>query len=180
MTVPGSLIETPKVPESLIEALKVEPVTVQEPLTLADLVLPEGFTSAPEQQAAFLEIMNGDMPSKERASALIKLQTEVLTAASEANSAEWDKLQQTWRDAVKTQLGEKYQPTLASVNKLVTEYGSPDLVEAFALTGAGNNPAVINFLAKVAEKLTEGTFVLGSPPAGESTAASRMFPSMKA
>lgn len=91
-------------------------------------------------------------------------------------------MQKEWRDAVKADPeigGEKLQPSLDKIGRLINEYGSDELLETMAITGAGNNVHVIKFLNKVAEKLTEGGPVVGSPATAREDAASRMFPSMK-
>ncbi len=176
--------ETPeqKTAREATEAAAVEAETLrQAPVTVDDLVLPEGFTTTDELKTEFVETINklSDLGPKERAEALLNLQAKAMTAASEASSAAWTSMQDQWRNEVKADLGDKLQPTLDSINRLVTEFGSPQLTEAFALTGAGNNLHVIKFLSAVAGKMTEGGYSAGAPSGAETTAAQRMFPSMK-
>jgi hypothetical protein len=53
------------------------------------------------------------------------------------------------------------------------------------LTGMGNHPAMVRFLAKVADKFVEGGMVLGQPGTaagglvGHAAQAAKMFPDMK-
>jgi hypothetical protein len=152
-----------------------------KPFTAEDLSLPEGFTTTDELKSEFVETINklGDMTPAERATALIDLQTKAMTAASEANSAAWNSVQEGWKEAVKAEYGDKLPATLDSINNLVTEYGSPKLIEALAVTGAGNNLEVVKFFDKISGLLTEGRAATGSPAGGEKTAAQRMFPSMQ-
>jgi len=179
--------ETEGAPTSLIEGTTETETTETEaeveapaPLTAEDLVFPEGVEIVEALRDKFLEAMNNsELSPKDRAAALINLQAEAITAASEASSAAWNTMQDQWRAEVHTQLGDKFQPTIDSVNRLVTEYGSPELLDVLGLTGAGNNVHVIKFLGAVAEKLTEGTFASGAPTGQATSAAQRMFPSMK-
>lgn len=190
-------IETPAEP-SLIngQTTPTEPPTTDEkpveeaaavveeaPLTAADIEFPEGFTPASDELTnKFVETINDkELSAKDRATALLNLQAETMKAAEEARSAEWTKLQDTWRDEVKNDPeigGDKLQPTLDSINRLVAEHGNEKLVEALAYTGAGNNPEVVRFFSKMANLLTEGGYASGSPAGQEKTAAQRLFPSM--
>ena len=169
--------------EATTEAVAEVEVVEVVPLTVEDIVLPEGFTPAPELQQEFVDVMNdADLSAKDRASALIALQAKALTAASEASSAAWTEMQDKWRTEVKADpafAGEKLTTAVASVAKLISEYGTPELNGVFDLTGAGNNIHVIKFLSNIAGKMTEGSFTAGSPSGGESNAASLLYPSMK-
>ena len=164
---------------------EVEPEPAPEfvPLTEADIALPEGFTADPELQTEFLTLMNDqEMDAKSRAQGLVELQAKLMTKASEASSAAWDEMQTTWQNEVKADPvigGEKMKDSLATVSKLVSEYGSDELVQVMGMTGAGNNIHVIKFLHTLAGKLTEGGYTQGQPAKAEGSAASRMYPSMK-
>ena len=159
------------------EAAKVAPVTVEA------LKLPDGFTPDETSMKSFVELLNNkDLSSAERAQGLIDLQTRLQTQASEAASEAWNTLQTTWQAEVKADPdvgGAKLQTSLASIGKLVQEYGTDDLRTVFDSTGAGNNVHVVKFLTKIAAKLTEGSHVSGDPAGMAADAASRMFPSMK-
>lgn len=172
---PKSLIEVPKPDEAPTEFV---------PLTAEDITIPDGLeiNDAARDEALAL-VNNRDLSPKEQLQGLIDLQAKLAKEASEAISETWETTQKTWQDEVKadpTIGGDKLPATLSEVNKLVTEYGSPELVEVFATTGAGNNVHVIKFLHSVAGKLLEGKPVTtGAPPNQETDRASRMFPSMK-
>lgn len=172
--------EEPGSTENKPEDKPAEQAEAPVPLTVEDIVLPEGFTADESLQTEFVELMNNtELSPKDRANALVALQAKAITAASEASSAAWTEMQDQWRGEVKADLGDKLEPTLSAVGKLITEYGSPELVGVFDLTGAGNNLHVIKFLSTIASKLTEGGYTSGMPAATETTAAERMFPSMK-
>ena len=170
--------------KSLVEGETKTEVTEFVPLTAADITIPEGLQIADERRDQALAIINDrDLSPKDQLQKLVDLQAEVAKEASEAISETWTQTQQAWQDEVKADPvigGDKLPTTLAAVNKLVTEYGDEKLVEAFAITGAGNNVHVIKFLNSVAGKLLEGGPVTAAAPTNASeTAAERLFPSMK-
>ncbi len=176
--------EATKTPEEIAaEAAKAEAdAALAAPVTVEDITLPEGFTADPDLMKEFVDtVNNSELSAKERATALIDLQAKAMTAASEASSAAWTTMQEQWRDEVKadpTIGGDKLQPTLNSINKLVTEHGDAKLVEALAVTGAGNSLPVIKFLHTISTLLTEGGYQAGQSPGSEKTAAQRFYPSM--
>lgn len=180
-------VKTEETPEAktLVEGEKTEAV-VEEfvPLTAADITIPEGLEVNDELVSEALTIINNrELSAKDQLQGLVNLQAKLAKDASETISKTWEDTQKAWQDEVKadpTIGGDKLQTSLAAVNKLVTEYGSAGLVEAFELTGAGNNPHIIRFLHNVAGKLLEGGIVSATNPSSQGEdAASRLFPSMK-
>lgn len=157
--------------------------TAPEPLTVEDLSFEEGFEVNEELRDEFLTAINDqELSPKDRAQRLVDLQQKATKMASEASSQAWADTQKSWRDEVKADTeigGDKLQPALDRVGRLVTEYGSDELLNVFALTGAGNNVHVIKFLNKMAAQLTEGGPVSGGPATAPADAASKLFPSMK-
>lgn len=155
------------------------------PLTVEDLVIPEGYELVPELATEFLEIFNREMDPKDRVNALVGLHTKAIQEASEASSKLFEDTQTEWKEEVKADPeigGAELQPTLTNVQKLMDEFGTQELKDVFNLTGAGNNIHMIKFLNIIADKLTEGKFFKAGSPAGADdpdAAASRMFPSMK-
>lgn len=172
--------------KTLVEGEKTETTETVEfvPLTAEDITIPEGLeVSETYRDEALTIINNRELSPKDQLQGLVDLQGKLAKEASEAISETWATTQKTWQDEVKadpTIGGDKLPATLSAVNKLVTEYGDDKLVEAFALTGAGNNVHVIKFLNAMAGKLLEGGPVpAGGPTNQDSTAAERLFPSMK-
>lgn len=151
-------------------------------LVAADITFPEGVTVDEASRDEFLGILNNrELSPKEQAQALINLQMRTAQAASEASSNAWSEMQTQWREEVKADAdvgGDKLQPALGRIGRLIDEYGSPEVSKIFDLTGAGNSVHVIKMLDKMAQKLTEGGHVSGSPTNQDQSAASRMYPSM--
>lgn len=139
-------------------------------------------------QGKFLDLVNGDAFAKlspaERGQALVDLQTEILTKASEASSAEWDNRMAEWTKEITTDPtvgGAKYEGNKALVNSLVTKYGSPELNQMLSISGMGNNVHLFKLLLNLAPFALEGGNVGGNPggtPADpEAARLARMFPS---
>lgn len=154
------------------------------PLSADDLTIPEGFEADDEIRDKFLDVVNDqEMSAKDRANALIELQAETIRQASERISEAWTQQREAWVEEVKADPeigGDKFEPTMGKISKLLNEFGDPNLREqVFDITGAGDHPLMIKFLAKVADALSEGTPVSGDAGGDKMTLAERMYPSMK-
>lgn len=181
---------TPPADQAALDALikdaveKAQPAPL-EPLAVESLTLPEGMEFPEGTSEKFLEILNGEQSPQDRANALLALYGEQMRNAQEADSKAWDNMQDEWKKEVKADSdigGDKLQPTLNNIGKLVNEFGTDELKQVFDSTGAGNNIHVIKFLNKIAGALTEGNFFKSStPPTGgnsEEEKARRLYPSM--
>lgn len=171
--------------ESLIAENKTETTTESTtaeeftPLTADDLTFPEGAEVDESIRDEFLQLSNEAKLSKEAVNALVGLQTKIQQQAAEKLSEAWNTTQTQWRDEAKTLMGEALDPALGKIRQLVDEYGTPNVMEVFNLTGAGNNPHIIQFLSKVAEKLVvEAGPVSGSSATQPQDRAKRIFPDM--
>ena len=182
-----SLITTPAEPAPEPEpSPEPEPAPEPEdvvPLAATDLSFPEDVEVNSALVDEFLGVVNNaELDAKGRAQALIDLQVKAMREASEAGSQAFADMQKTWQDEVKAYpafAGEKLQPALGRIGRLLTEYGSEELNEVLDMTGAGNNLHVICFLDNIAGKLVEGGPAFGAPRTQEASAAQRLFPSMK-
>lgn len=80
-----------------------------------------------------------------------------------AQAEAWNQTQKAWQDAVKADPeigGNRMQTVLQQCNGLIKEYGGTAdeqkaLRSALNITGAGNHPAVVRFLSRVAKGLAE-------------------------
>lgn len=171
----GATTEPPKEGETK----PAEPTKAAEPLTKEALTIPEGFQADEASVGKFLEIANELGLSKEGASKLVGLQAELAKQASEAGSKLWEETQTQWQDQVRADPeigGTKLQENLGVIAKLLDSHGNAEVRQAFDITGAGNNPAVIKFLIKVGKELGEGKPVLGGPGNAPADAASILYP----
>lgn len=174
-------VEPPKPPAEPPKTLVSEPPPVPfTPLTIKDLTLPEGVALDDKLSGKFLEVVNDQkLTPKDRAQALVNLQLEAATAASERNSTLWKETQDGWKEEAKALPeigGAKLPETLADIRKLLDTYGSAELDGVLDLTGAGNNPHVIKFLHKLAKAHKEGGPLIGGPTNGPKDAAAILYP----
>ena len=172
---PTSSTEAPK-PESLIGAApegeqppapepeKTEPT----PLTLQDIVVPEGYTMDNEMAQSAIDIISdASLSPKDRLQKLVDLQVSSATKASERSSQEWNTTMDQWRDQVKNdeEVGKaNFDKNLASVNRLVDRFGTPALKEYLRDYGVGNHVEVFRLLSRIAPLVTEPTGVVTGAP----------------
>lgn len=155
-----------------------EPATPFDPKTLK---LADGAKLDETVVGAFAETLNDPkLSSQDRGQKLIELhQTEVKKFADTAQG-EWNKLQGEWKAAIKADPeigGANYDSMVESVGKLLDNPAFADKAtkEAFLLTGAGNNPAIVRFVSRVAKALTEGGHVAGNPPSPKPKSAEQVM-----
>ena len=165
------------------EAKPPEPAA--EPLKAADIVVPEGFEVVDDAtKEAFVGILNEYKIPKEGMQKLVDLQTSLMKAASERGSALWTTTQDTWRREIMADAefgGPKLTENLGQISRLIDRFapGEQNKVvrDMMDLTGAGNHPAMIKFLTRIArETVEEGRPVSGTPPAAGRTHAEILFP----
>lgn len=134
------------------------------------LKIPEGVTISDTDKATLAEAFVGLPP--ERAQTLMDLHTaqlqKLVKDSVDANAAAWSSVTTKWRSEIESDPvigGAQLGQTKASISRLVNEFGDggSSFREAMNLTGAGNNPAVVRFLAKVSAALYEGKAVKGNP-----------------
>lgn len=137
-------------------------------------------TIDPEVAGEFSSIVNEFGIPRDAIAKLVALQEKTMSAASEAGSRSWNELQDRWQNEVKADKeigGPALTANLARIGQLLDTYGSPEVRAALDLTGAGNNPAIVKFMSKIASALTEGGFVSGNlPSSGPADAASILYP----
>lgn len=58
---------------------------------------------------------------------------------------------------LRKEFGSAYEERLEAANKILSQFGSQELVDQLATTGMGNNPMLVKFLANVAGQFSEDT-----------------------
>ena len=161
----------------------VEPPVEVVPLAATDITFPEDVEVNSALVDEFLAVVNNaELDGKGRAQALVDLQIKAMREASEAGSREYDEMQTKWRAEVKADpafAGEKFDPAIGRIGRLLSEYGSEEVLGVLDLTGAGNNLHILRLFDKIAGKLVEGEPAFGQPKTQKTSAAQRLFPSMK-
>jgi hypothetical protein len=148
------------------------------------LKLPEGVEVLPEQSARFMEVLaDTKMSGQERAQALVDLQGKVLEQAATKIAEAWTAQRNTWQEEIRKDAaigGDKLEPALGQISKLIDAHGTAELRQAMDSTGMGDNPHMIRFLHKVAGYLNEGGNLPGGiVPQTERTQAQRIFTTMQ-
>lgn len=160
-------------PDPKPEGEAPKPSVVNEPEVEAfdpeKLTLPEGFEKD-ERFGQFSEWAKEAGINQPQAEKLMGLYTDAVKQIGEQSTKAWNETNEAWVNEVKAdkELGGS---NLANVKQTISkmldnpELADPKFREALDFTGAGNNPAVIRTLYRLAQKLTEGASVQGSPPA---------------
>lgn len=154
------------------------PAPAPAPLTFADLTLPEGLSLAEGDEDGVQFLTLAQSLGKENAQAMLDLHSKFLQRASEEYLARWETTQTEWQDAVRALPefgGDALPATLANIAKVLDRYGDAEVREAFALTGAGNHPAIVRLMAKIARDLNEAPPVRGDNAPPSSSRSARMF-----
>lgn len=144
--------------------------------------LPEGIEAAPEAVSKFEEVARTHNLSQEAAQGLMDMHFEQLKTQAEtlatAQTQAWTTTIDTWKgEMAKTYQGEALTKAQTDIGRALDEYGSPEVRQAFDLTGAGWNPAIFSFVHKMAQALSEGTIQPGggAPTAKGSTLGTRLY-----
>lgn len=157
-----------------------KPADPAAPFNVASLTLPEGVAKDDPILGDFAKLAEG-LPEG-RAQALIDLYAKQMKAGSDASTQAWNAMQDQWQAELKTDPvlgGDKTPIVQATISKALEQYGAPGVKEAFNLTGAGNNPAIVKTFFAMAKQLTEGAPKSGSPVTqAPRTAAEIMYPEL--
>ena len=157
-------------------------------ITYSDFTLPEGLTVDDTLMSAFQEKARTVGLSQEAAQSMLDLygstvQAQVDAAAkqlAEQSQATWKEINTAWLSELEADplfSGDNKKESLATIKKCLEEYAAPGLDKAMALTGMGNNPALVKTFYKMAKALTEGSPVTGGAPAtGPRTAGEILYP----
>ena len=143
-----------------------EPAPEAPPLTAEQLTLPEGVAPDPEALASFVEFANGAQLAPEQAQAALDLYHAQVSALQTQIAEQWETTQKEWADAARALPeigGPNLDRTLSEVASVIDRYGSQDLRTALDVTGAGNHPAVVQFLHRIASVINERPPVSGQP-----------------
>lgn len=150
-----------------------------EPLTVESIKLPDGYEAAPAFLGEFVGIANDLKLTAEQANKLSDLAIRTQNAQIDKLTEHWENQQREWFAEAQKQIPE-WDQTLGKIAALNKEYGSSEFAEVMHLTGAEKHPAVLKFLAKVANALVvEGKAVSGAPASAPKTLAERLFPNQR-
>lgn len=131
-----------------------------------EITLPEGFTVDEATMSKFQEYAKTNGLSKEAAQAAIDMYVEQANTQAEtfakAQQTAWQTTIDTWKGELETDpefAGDKKTAAFTSIGRAFDSYGAPGVREAFDLTGAGWNPAIVRTFLNMARALDEGAGV---------------------
>lgn len=143
--------------------------------------VPQGIDAQDPALGAFAGAALDAGVSPETAQRLIDAAAPEIVKAMTQPYQAWKDLQENWQTQVRNDPeigGAKFdRVVLPTIARAMDRYGDPGLREALAVTGAGNNPAIIRTLYTLSRMVTEGRPVQGNPAHGGKTPAERMYPS---
>lgn len=143
------------------------------PLTYADFAIPEGVEVDAETLSEARTLLGEMHLPQEQAQRLVDFYAGKIRQFGAAQSENWVKLNEKWVGDFKADReigGDRIQETVAAATRAMDRFGTPGLREALIMTGAGNHPEVIRFVARVGKATAEDRFVVA---AGASAGSSR-------
>ena len=147
---------------------------VGAPEKYEDFKVPEGFELDKDVAGEFGAIAKKNNVTQSGAQELVDFYVKQVREAVDAPMNFYMDRQQEWRKEIDQDAeigGSRLNGTKASIGKLIDSLGDAKLSDSFReamdYTGAGNHPAVVRFLARVAQRLTEGGPVRGGGPSPE-------------
>jgi hypothetical protein len=95
------------------------------------------------------------------------MHNQLVTQAAHKLADDWIATQKAWQEEVQNDPeigGPNLDSMKSTVAKALDKYGDQKAREALYLTGAGNNPALIRMMYRMAKDLTEsGSMISGGP-----------------
>ncbi len=143
------------------------------PLTYSDFALPEGVEVDAETLSEARTLLGEMKLPQEQAQRLVDFYAGKIRQFGTAQSQNWVKLNEKWVSDFKADKeigGDRMQDTVAAATRAMDRFGTPGLREALIMTGAGNHPEVIRFVARIGRATAEDRFVVA---AGASAGTSR-------
>lgn len=123
--------------------------------------LPEGYEATPEIMQELTPILKGMKATQEQAQSLANLHCKLMSEAAAAHQQAINNLVQEWQNNLKNDPeigGTKLAENLSYGNRLLKEFGSPELFELMS-NGLNVNPAMVKFMVKVGKAFAEDHFV---------------------
>lgn len=147
--------------------------------------LPEGAQEDPELMGQFKELAKDGKLTSEQAQKIVDLAPKIGERIAQANQQRWNEMITDWQGKVRSDPeigGTKYDATFASISKAIDNYAPKEkeaLLNAFRLTGAGSEPNIVKFIARLSNQVGEPNYVPGSGanPAKKS-GAEILYPTM--
>lgn len=157
----------PKAGEGTAPTEGAEPAPALTVESYKDLKFPEGFQVDEERLSAFKESAIAQKIAPEAAQQFVDMYVSGQQSMIEAFQQERNSQVAGWRsesEALPEFQGELRAKSLEKLGKLMEEYGTPETRAIFNETRIGDHPAVVKYLLKMADALTEGEPTPGGKP----------------
>lgn len=146
--------------------------------------MPEGVEVDEEAMGDFKAFAKENDLPQDVAQALVDRYADGIQKFSEKQMQQWAEVREGWVKDAKSRkaLAEMeggFDGALGFAKQAVEKLGGEKLQEVLNVTGAGDNPEVIEAFAKVGQLLSDGKIVIGSSAGDKLSAAERMYPSMR-
>jgi hypothetical protein len=102
--------------------------------------------------------------NNDQAQKLVDLAPQIQQRMAQQQAEAWGKQLEAWVGEVKADKdigGNNLPATMASAQKVMQQFGTPELKAALEQTGMGNHPELVRLFAKVGKAMGEDSFVAG-------------------
>ena len=150
------------------EAKPAESIEPAAPIVYEPFKVPEGFSLDEGRLGAFTEALQEFKAPQGLGQKMIDLYTSEVQRLAEHQQTLWDRTQETWLNEVRSDPtigGNRIETTARTCGAVIERFGSPALREALAMSGMGNHPEMVRFVAKIGTFLQEGKPVPAPKPA---------------
>jgi hypothetical protein len=136
-----------------------------------ELKLPEGSlldASAIERTVAFAKEQG---LSPKAAQAMLDRESNLLSSNAERQRTEWDKATNGWMDASKSDKefgGEAFPKNAELAKRVITRFGTPELMKGLTETGFGNHPELVRLMVRIGKEMDDDQLVM---PGSQAAAA---------
>lgn len=140
--------------------------------------LPEGVEADPAALEAFMPLAKELNLSQEQAQKLVDFQAANVAKAAKAQQDVWTETNEKWVADAKADPeigGVKFDENVADAKKFIKAFGTPELFEALAFTGAGNHKEFIRMAARAYKAIGEDKIVTAGNPAGGKKAPAQIL-----
>ena len=152
---------------------------------LSDFTMPAGFQADDKKLSDFKSFAQDNGLNQAQAQAIVdyyaesqKADAEKVQAATEATQRDYETLHSEWetqRLADKEIGGDHAKAAIQNGARAIKAYGTPELIDALNLTGAGNHPEIVRFFARVGATVGEDQMITGGTAQSNMTTEERWF-----